>query len=180
LLEFNLCTTVRLAAVDTWCGLRSWRPSSVHIQCASTVHDNHYPLSFIPAFNLRTPARAGRASVSQCPATSGPAPREVLPSTSNVAPILDWAGRLPTHASLHPATKPRILATPKPFNLPAESMPIARRPHPRRAASFNWFLCAIPRCIVARARLRCCGTAQRNLCLLRSCGFISSIAAWAN
>jgi hypothetical protein len=34
---------------------------------------------------------------------------------------------------------------PRPFNLPAESMPIARRPHPRRAASFNWFLCAIPR-----------------------------------
>ena len=139
--------TARLAAVDTWCGSSSWRPSSVHIQCASTVHDNHYPLSFIPTFNLRTPARAGRASVSQCPATSGPAPREVLPSTSNVAPVLDWAGRVPTHASLHPATKPRILSIPKPFNLPAESMPIARAAPPPQSGFVQLVSCAIPRAL---------------------------------
>ena len=73
----------------------------------------------------------------------------------------------PAHSSLRPALKPRRLLTPRPFAELAESISIARRPRPRRAASFNRFLCAIPRRIVARARLRCCGTAQRDLCIAR-------------
>ena len=148
--------------------MRSWRPSPAHIQCASTIHDNHYPLSSIPVCDLRTPAIAGRTSVSQRSAPSAPAQCEVLLSTKNVTPILCWAGGVPTHSPLHLATKARILSTSRPCNQPAESIPIAQRPHPRRAASFNRFLCAIPRRIVACARLCCCGTAQRHLCILRT------------
>ncbi len=129
------------------------------------IHDNYYRLSSIPAFDLRTPASAGWTCVSELPATTAPEQREVLPSTSNVASVLYWTSRVPTHSSLRPAANPRILSTPRLFSQPAESLPIARRPRPRRAASFNRFLCAIPRRIVARARLPCCGTAQRNLCI---------------
>ncbi len=58
--------------------------------------------------------------------------------------MLYWTGRVPTYAALRPTTKAQILATPRPGNQPAESMPIARRPRPRRAVSYNRFLCATP------------------------------------
>ena len=148
--------------------MRAWRPSRAHCHWASTVHDNHCPLSSIQAFDLCTPVSAGRICICQRPPTSAPEQREALPSTRNVAPFLYWPCRVPTHSSLRPAAKPRILSTPRLFNQPAESLPIARRPRPRRAASFNRFLCAIPRRIFARARLPCCGTAQRNLCIARN------------
>jgi hypothetical protein len=66
------------------------------------------------------------SAVSQRPAMSTRAQREVLPSTKKGTPVLYWAGRVATHSSLRPVSKPANIFYAQAFSLFVESMPIAR------------------------------------------------------